>query len=67
MLDGWHRRLVLLYKLINNTTPDYTRAPIPAPHLSNYSLRTQPSEGQIRTRTEKSKSIFLSKFFSEME
>ena len=47
----WHRHLALLYKYINNTTPDYTRAPTPGPHLSNYSLRTQPSAGQTRTRT----------------
>ena len=54
----WYRRLVLLYKFINNTTPDYTRFPIPALHLSNYSLRTQPSAGQIWARTEKFKSSF---------
>ena len=54
----WYRCLVLLYKFINNTTPDYTRFPIPALHLSNYSLRTQPSAGQIWARTEKFKSSF---------
>ena len=53
----WYRRLVLLYKFSNNTTPDYTCLPIPALHLSNYSLRTQPSAGQI-WRTEKFKSSF---------
>ena len=54
----WYRRLVLLYEFVNSTTPDYTRVPIPALHLSNYSLRTQPSVGQIWTRTEKFKSSF---------
>ena len=54
----WYRHLVLLYKFINNTTPDYTRFPIPALYLSNYSLRTQPSAGQIWARTEKFKSSF---------
>ena len=54
----WYRRLVLLYKFINSTTSDYTHVPIPALHLSKYSLRTQPSVGQIWTRTEKFKSSF---------
>ena len=54
----WYRHLVLLYKFITSTTPDYTHVPIPALHLSNYSLRTQPSVGQIWTRTEKFKSSF---------
>ena len=54
----WYRRLVLLYKFTNNLTPEYTRAPIPALHVSNYSLRAQPVMGQIRTRTEKFRSSF---------
>ena len=61
----WYRRLVLFCRFINNTTPDYTRTPTPALHLSNYSVRTQPSVGQTRTRTEKFKSSFCPNFILE--
>ena len=58
MLEGGIGALLFLNKLINNTTLDYTHAPIPALHLSNYSPKTQLSVGQIWTRTEKFKSSF---------
>ena len=49
----WSRRLILLYKFINNLTPDYTRDPIPPLHGNNYPFRNPPVVGQIRARTEK--------------
>ena len=55
----WSRRLILLYKFINNLTPDYTRDPIPPLHGNNYPFRNPPVVGQIRARTEKFKSSFF--------
>ena len=54
----WSRRLILLYKFINNLTPDYTWDPIPPLHGNNYPFRNPPVVGQIRARTEKFKSSF---------
>ena len=48
----WSRRLTLLYRIVNNLTPLYTKDPIPLPHQSNYSLRNQDVVGRIRVRTE---------------
>ena len=61
----WSRRLILLYKFINNLTPDYTREPMPPLHENNYSFRNPPAVGQIRARTEKLKSSFYTHSLSE--
>ena len=61
----WSRRLILLYKFINNLTPDYTRDPIPPLHENNYPFRNPPVVGQIKARTEKFKSSFYPHSLSE--
>ncbi len=55
----WSRRLFMIYKIINNLMPDYTRDPIPQLNQPNYAFRNQPVVGQIRARTEKYKSSFF--------
>ena len=57
-LRRWSWRLILLYKIINNSTPEYTRAPIPLLHQSQYCFRNQDVIGRIRARTEKFESSF---------
>ncbi len=54
----WSRRLVLLYKFLNNLTPEYTTNPIPPLRQPRYSLRNQDAIGRIKARTEKFKSSF---------
>ena len=61
----WSRRLNLLYKFINNLTPDYTRDPIPPLHETSYPFRNQPVVGQIRARTENFRSNFYPDFLFE--
>ena len=61
----WSRRLTLLYKFINNLTPDYTRDPIPLLQENNYRFRNPPVVGQMKARTEKFKSSFYPHSLSE--
>ena len=61
----WSRRLTLLYKIINNLTPVYTKDPIPPLQQSHYSLCNQDVVGQIKARTEKFKSSFYPRCLSE--
>ena len=61
----WSRRLTLLYKLINNVTPIYTKDPIPPLQQLQYSLRSQDFIGTIKARTEKFKSSFYPHCLSE--
>ena len=61
----WSRRLILLYKFINNLTPDYPRVPIPPLQENNYPFRNPPVVGQIKARTEKFKSSFYPHSLSE--
>ena len=51
----WSRRLTLLYKFVNNLSPEYTVNPISPFHQSQYCLRDQDVIGQMRARTEKFK------------
>ena len=51
LLCWWSRRLILLYKIVRNGTPNYTRCPIPTLHISHYNLRRHISIGQICART----------------
>ena len=44
----WSRRLTLLYKIINNLTPVYTKDPIPPLQQPHYSLRNQDVVEQIK-------------------
>ena len=53
---SWSRRLMLLYKFINNLTPDYTRDLIPPLHENMYPFWNPSVVGQIKARTEKFKS-----------
>ena len=64
-LRRWSRRLVLFYKIINDLTPGYTRAPIPLLHQLQYCLRNQDVIGRIRARTEKYESNFYPNHLSE--
>ena len=48
----WSTCLTLVYKIINNLTPAYTKDPIPPLPQSHYILRNQDVVGYIRTRTE---------------
>ena len=61
----WSRRLTLLYKIINNLTPVYTKDPIPPLQQPHYSLRNQDVVGQIKARTEKFKSSLYPHCLSE--
>ena len=61
----WSRRLTLLYKFVNNLSPEYTVDPIPPLHQSQYCLRDQDVIGQMRARTEKFKSSFYPNCLSE--
>ena len=61
----WSRRLTLLYKFVNNLSPEYTVDPIPPFHQSQYCLRDQDVIGQMRARTEKCKSSFYPNCLSE--
>ena len=61
----WCRRLTLLYKFVNNLSPEYTVEPIPPPHQSHYCLRNQDVIGRLNTRTEKFKSTFYPNCLSE--
>ena len=55
----------MLYKIINNLTPVYTKDPIPPLQQSHYSLRNQDVVGQIEARTEKFKCSFYPHCLSE--
>ena len=66
-LRRWSRRLNLFYKIVNNSTRDYTRHPVPQIYKSNYDLRTNATIGQIQTRTEAFKSSFYPNCLSEWE
>ena len=46
-LRRWSRRLVLLFKFVNNLTPQYTRQPIPPLTQSKYRLPRPNLIGQI--------------------
>ena len=63
----WSRRLILFYKIINNITPAYTRAPIPNLQKPFYSFRVRTVIGQICARTDKYKSRFYPNCQSEWE
>ena len=63
----WSRRLILFYKIINNITPAYTRAPIPNLQEPFYSFRVRTVIGQICARTDKYKSSFYPNCLSEWE
>ena len=64
-LRRWSRRLILFYKIINDLTPEYTRAPIPSLHQSQYCFRNQDVIGRIRARTEKFESSFYPNCLNE--
>ena len=64
-LRRWSRRLILFYKIINDLTPEYTRAPIPPLHQSQYCFRNQDVIGRIRARTEKFESSFYPNCLNE--
>ena len=57
--------MILLYKILNNITPDYTRCPIPQLKLVPYSFRKEGIVGQIRARTSKLKCSFYPHCLSE--
>ena len=63
----WSRRLILFYKIINNITPAYTRAPIPYLQKPFYSFQVRAVIGQICARTDKYKSSFYPNCLSEWE
>ena len=46
-LRRWSRRLVMFYKTVNNSTPEYTRHHIPQLEQSMYSLREHCVIGKI--------------------
>ena len=66
-LRRWSRRLVMLYKIVNNITPEYTRHPIPQLEQSTYSLREQHVIGQIWARTERFKNSFYPNCLNEWD
>ena len=65
----WSRRLILFYKIINNSTPTYTSPPPPIPNLQEpfYSFRMRAVMGLICARTDKYKSSFYPNCLSKWE
>ena len=61
----WSRRLTLFYKYVKNLSPEYTGAPIPPFHQSQYRLRDQDVIGRLKARTEKFKASFYPNCLSE--
>ena len=57
--------MILFYKIMTNSTPLYTKEPIPAPQHVYYSLRTQDAVGRLGGRTEKFQSSFYPNCISE--
>ena len=55
----------LVYKIVNNITPAYTRDPIPQLQESAFSFRTRAVIGQICARTDKYQSSFYPSCLSE--
>ena len=64
-LRRWSRRLVLVYKIVNDITPGYTRYPIPQLPQAMYSFRNADVIGQIRARTASFKTSFYPDCLSE--
>ena len=58
-LRRWSKRLVLLYKIVNNLTSDYTRHAIPHLQESIYDLCRRATVGQICARTQGFKSVSI--------
>ena len=61
----WSRRCILIYKIVNNLTSDYTRHQIPHLQESSYDLHRRATVGQICARTQGFKSSFYPKCLSE--
>ena len=61
----WSKRLTLLYKFVDDLSPEYTVDPIPPLHQSQYRLRDQDVIGRLRARTDKFKSNFYPNCLSE--
>ena len=59
------RCLTVLYKFVNNLSPDYTGDPIPPFHQSQYCLRDQDVIGRLKARTENFKASFYPNCLSE--
>ena len=59
------RRLTLLYKVLNNLSPLYTKELFPSPHQQIYFIRDRNAIKQIGARTETSQSSFYLHCFSE--
>ena len=66
-LHRWSSHLTLFFKIANNLTPDYTRDAIPLHQQFQYSYRRRDVIRQMRARTEKFLSQFISPIFVRME
>ena len=64
-LRRWSRHLILVYKILNNFTPDYTRYPILQLKMVPWSFSKEDVVGQVRTTTSKLKSTFYPQCLSE--
>ena len=58
-LRRWFRRLTVFYKIINNSTPQYLREPVPSPRNHLYGTSNTNDLYPIRCRTQRFQNSFF--------